>query len=204
MNVCILYVNKCVYTGVRGQLYVYLSRSSTEHWSELLIINWVLTAYPVCMYRPDKQLGSRDLYIQYTRLAVLAAEWPLDARPFEEWPQITPTLNGNRPTGLLYGRLITEFLKIRLYCWKNFYYIWILFYDCLIFFEEKKKKKFEAGCKFIFKKFMTGWSITVFYWLFHLLCSGGKWIVQYLIPVMYSIKKTNKQCLEWSVWKKEK
>ena len=91
--------------------------------SELLIINWVLTAYPVCMYRPDKQLGSRDLYIQYTRLAVLAAEWPLDARPFEEWPQITPTLNGNRPTGLLYGRLITEFLKIRLYCWKNFFYI---------------------------------------------------------------------------------
>ena len=119
----------------------YCTRSSTEHWSELLIINWVLTAYPVCMYRPDKQLGSRDLYIQYTRLAVLAAEWPLDARPFEEWPQITPMLNGNRPTSLLYGRLITEFLKICLYCWKNFFIFGFCSMIAWYFVKKKEKEK---------------------------------------------------------------
>lgn len=57
--------------------------------------------------RPDKQLGSGDLYI-HTWLVVLASEWPLDARPFEKWPEITPMLNRNRPSSPVYGRLLTQ------------------------------------------------------------------------------------------------
>lgn len=89
--------------------------------------------------RPDKQLGSGDLYI-HTWLVVLAAEWPLDARPFEKWPEITPMLNRNRPSSPVYGRLLTGKISylnhsiVRGLCNFFFYVPCVFFGLYLIFF----------------------------------------------------------------------